>query len=823
MRLAPSLLVAVALAVVGCSKNNPPSGGPVGVLLGGSCAERSCRPRLKCDATKICVGAEDGADGDECTLGVECKSLQCAPDGFSGRCAVAGAGIEGTSCQGDAQCGKGLKCGFDGETLFPACRKSGGKDIGVECAASRECAQGLLCEGGLCHQPSLKASLAPNGYPPFIPPLDAWTGAKCPAVSTGTVKALWELPRATDPDDVKQDFYRLPFPNDAARDAMGKVDFSRHPRDPAPPFGFDALGRYFDVLATEPFSNYGTMTLRFDGQFEFDSISATGPNPQTRFVDLTTGPRFGSGRGLYWIVNSGRTRYVCHNFMAIRPGSADILLPGTYAMILLKGVKVKSGAQVEPSPDFVAMLQPVAPAEVALARAWTAYAPLRTYLTQKAIPISTVLVATVFSVSDPRVLVKKLAASVAALPAPVADAWVKCGSGTPSPCSDATGPRACGTSSAFDEWHTLVDVPIFQKGTAPYLSPVQGGDIDASGALLAPVRREKVCAALVTPVGTPPAAGWPLVLYGHGTGGSFRSHAGDGAGAAAAGATLAGVTGSAGFAVLGFDAVGHGPRRGARTDVSPDNIVYNFGNPLSARGTNAQGAADLHSFARLAKALAANTPAPLPKLNATNLAFWGHSQGATAGALFLATDRTVNGALFSGASASLLDALLTKKAAVNIAGGMWIALSEASPASVDAFHPVLSMMQNWSDPVDPIHFARNLIAVPAEGAIPAYGRHVFQVWGKDDNYTARAVQNAFAVAASLAFVGPKNDEFAGPPAASVSGNVTIPRPLTAGFRQYVPNGYDGHFVVFTDPTATKDAVRFLARSVRGAVPTIPEP
>lgn len=812
----PVLALAVSLALAGCSTNVPPGGPPSGAVLGASCVDSLCRVGLKCDEpSKLCVGAGDVANGAACSIGVECVSGQCGPDGAKGKCVPAGSGAEGASCQGDGACSKGLKCAFDGETLFPYCRKAGGKDVGGECTASRDCTQGLLCEGGLCRQVPLASALAPEGYPPFVPALDAWTGAKCPPVSTGTVKALWELPRATDPEDVKQDFYRLPYPNDAHRDAAGKVNYSRHPKDPAPPFGFDALGRYLAVLGTEPFGNFGTMTFRFSGQFEFESISAGGPTPQTRFVDLTPGPRFGQGRGLTYSVNTGRTRYLCNNFMVIRPGPADLLLPGTYAAVLLKGVKAKGGlSDVEPSDDLVKMLQAAVPTDTDLARAHAAYAPLRNYLIQKAIPTNTVLNATVFTVGDPQVLVKKLAVSVAAAAAPVADAWVKCGSGTPSPCPDATGSRACGTSAAFDEWHTLVDVPIFQAGTAPYLSPMQGGNIDAASSVIIPVRREKVCAALVTPVGAAPANGWPLVLYGHGTGGSFRSHAGDGASAAAA---------DAGFAVLGFDAVGHGPRRGARQDVSPDNIVYNFGNPLSARGTNAQGAADLHSFARLAKALAVSAPAPLPKLDATNLAFWGHSQGATAGALFLATDRTVNGALLTGASASLTDALLSKKAPINIAGGLWIALSEANPASVDNFHPVVSLLQNWSDPVDPLHFARHVAVVPAEGAAMSHGRHVFQVWGKDDLYTARPVQSAFATAARLQFVGPKVDDFEAIPVMSALANLTSPRPVTAAVRQYVPSGYDGHFVVFNEPTAIKDATRFLARVVRGEVPQIPEP
>src|SRR6185369_374483 len=101
---------------------------------------------------------------------------------------------------------------------------------------------------------------------------------------------------------------------------------------------------------------------------------------------------------------------------------------------------------------------------------------------------------------------------------------------------DATGVRACGTSATFDEWHALVDVPIFQQGEAPYLTPAQGGAIDPTASV---VRREKVCAALTIPKGTPPANGWPLVLYAHGTGANYRAHAADGSGAALSNFTIA--------------------------------------------------------------------------------------------------------------------------------------------------------------------------------------------------------------------------------------------------------------------------------------------
>jgi len=85
------------------------------------------------------------------------------------------------------------------------------------------------------------------------------------------------------------------------------------------------------------------------------------------------------------------------------------------------------------------------------------------------------------------------------------------------------------------------------------------------------------------------------------------------------------------------------------------------------------------------------------------------------------------------------------------------------------------------------------------------------------------VQTSYAHAAQLAFVGPLVDDFNVTPVTSVSGNVTNPRAVTAAMRQYVPNGYDGHFVVFQNPSAQTDASRFIGRVLRGELPTLPEP
>ena len=100
-----------------------------------------------------------------------------------------------------------------------------------------------------------------------------------------------------------------------------------------------------------------------------------------------------------------------------------------------------------------------------------------------------------------------------------------------------------------------------------------------------------------------PAGGWPLVVYAHGTGGSFRSHVPEGVAANLAGATsIRGVTTP--MAVLGIDQVETGTRRGASTE-SPDNLFYNFANPAAARGNPIRAAADQASLLRLAKSLTA--------------------------------------------------------------------------------------------------------------------------------------------------------------------------------------------------------------------------
>jgi hypothetical protein len=372
----------------------------------------------------------------------------------------------------------------------------------------------------------------------------------------------------------------------------------------------------------------------------------------------------------------------------------------------------------------------------------------------------------------------------------------------------------------------LVTLSIFQKGTEPYWTQAEGGAFALAADGTPQVQRtEQVCMALTVPKGVPmPAAGWPLVVYAHGTGGSFRSHVTENVAHRLA-SVDDGSGGKVNIAVLGIDQVETGPRRGTAPESqdSPDNLFYNFANPLAARGNPMQGAADQMSLVRFVTGFdlpAAQSPTG-SEIKVGPVAFWGHSQGATEGAIAMPYVTGVSGAVLSGEGASLIDALLTKKKPVDIASVVPVVLEDPS---VDSFHPVLSLLQNAMDADDPLNYAQTLVATPVAAANQ---KHVFQPYGQGDTYAPPRTEQTFALAARLGEIPPPSgvtpDVF-GATALTVpgGGNVTVQGvPITAVMRQYAPDSsYDGHFVAFQNMQGEADVDHFLADVLSGKVPLV---
>ncbi len=763
--------------------------GLLGKSVGEACDDgvNRCRPGLACVDGK-CAPGRSSESGTPCVISAECKDgLYCGPER---KCTPAGTGGESASCASDADCKSGLRCNIVG--FGAQCQPEGTGDVGGSCKTGGDCFGGLACVKGAC-TPLPPGTVAPIAIP-------TWPGVDCKD-DPPPVAAYFRVPRGSNDGD----FFRLPFPNDIRRDGNGHPTLFGFPTPGSEVLGFDVVDRYVKDVEqnADGFSAYATITMRFSGEVDWDTFK---PQGVVRLVDVTDGGP-GSDLGLSWIATTGRSAYVCNNAIGIRPRDGEPFVPGhTYAAIVTSAAKTPGGGAIARSADLSALLAPAAPADAVLAPAYARYAPLRAWAAAKGFDLGTVLNAAVFTVAHTTRPAEKLSEAVAAATLPTASGWVKCGS-APSPCPDATGERACGAADpAFDELHALVTLPIFQKGNAPYVSPTDGGDLAYDGAGKPLVQRtEQVCMALTVPKGSAmPAGGWPIVVYAHGTGGSFRSHVTEGVAKSLAASSIA---------VLGIDQVAHGPRRNG-SKAAPNDLFFNFTNPAAARGNPLQGAADQMALVRFARALdlAAGVSPTGAEIKFDRIAFWGHSQGATEGAIAMRYTADVSGVVLSGVGASLIDALLSKTSPVNIKAAVPFVLVE--PSGVNEAHPVLALLQNAIDPADPLSHGR------------ALDKHVFVPFGQKDTYTPSAVQATYILAAGLGLAAhpasvtqPEGIGSLQPIAVPASGNLSGGA-RTGLSREYAPAGYDGHFVVFRDPDGKKDAAKFLADLAAGNVPSV---
>ena len=415
--------------------------------------------------------------------------------------------------------------------------------------------------------------------------------------------------------------------------------------------------------------------------------------------------------------------------------TGEPLTPGhTYALILHDITQIPGDAPIGADDDFKAMLAASPPVDPVLSSAYAAYRPLRDYLAEtKTLSATTVINAAVFTVGHPARGAENLARVVNALPAPVATGWIKCGRGTPSPCPDATGDRACDAAQdpAFDELQALVQLPIFQSGTPPYAKPEAGGHID----LDAPARR---------------ANRERLPLADHPQG---RDHARE---RLAPGHLCARHRAAASAATFTRD------RQGARHSRVSTRCPLPFS--ASTRCSTVRGAADrpirrTTSFttsptltprattrcrARSIRCRSPSSPprsiSPTPRSGSDLKSIRPHR---FSGAIRKARPREASARrphvsdseamVFSGQGASLIDALLNKTNPVNIAAAVALALSDLDPAQPTRlrdgiFHPVLSLS------TDVPRSRRS--AEPRRPMAPAKagGHHVFQVYGLDDTY-----------------------------------------------------------------------------------------
>ncbi|MBI4508590.1 MAG: hypothetical protein HY698_03065 [Deltaproteobacteria bacterium] len=788
-REAALLLGSFLLVAGGCKKLfDKPEGG-----LGSRCeAAGECDEGLTCVAGR-CATPGTVAEGGPCWATRDCVSgLYCTP---LGTCAPSGNGALGSSCSTDRECTAGMRCLQDG--MSGSCTTTGTGELGATCTQHQDCLAGLFCGTAKTCAP------LPLAFPPF-------KGVECVS-SESPFRMYFELPRPGTPP---KDFYRLPFPNDARVSSMGKLDMSDFPRPGSSPIGIDLVQLYVDAWALDfaGFSSTSSATFRFSDELDFDSTLAGGT---IRYVDLTPGPTMGEGRSFGWSYSTGRTKYSCGNRLTVYPDLAEPLLPGhKYAVWITTGARAKKdGAPAVQDRDLKDMLAGTRPTDETLAHAWDTYKPFRDYLAENSLDPTGVAGVALFTVQDTTGHMQRLAADVAKRPLPKLSSLVACDAGVKSPCDDGTPQRACEVANAdFHEIHGKLSVPIYQEGTPPYETPAEGGGIREVNGAPQLVRTEDVCFALTIPKkAAMPAGGWPLLVYHHGTGGSFRSFIRDGIAAELA-------TSEVPSAALSFDGVEHGERRGD-SKKKPDDLVFNPLNPRAARDNFLQGAVDILQAFRVAHVVIEAGVSPTGAavgFDAEKVVFFGHSQGATSGSLAVAFSDAAPLVVFSGAGAYLTESLLDKSSPIDIGAGMEFLVGE----ELDGAHPVMTIFQSYFERSDPINYNPLILRRPPEGLS---SKHVYMSYGLGDTYTPPSTLKRNARSLGIPPVSPVLEDYDiapinRPVTKNKSGSDGVDR--TAAVFQYAPDGYDGHFVAVRNPSAVADWVAFLQSWLATGTPVV---
>ncbi|MFW5739283.1 MAG: hypothetical protein ACOC1F_02835, partial [Myxococcota bacterium] len=649
-----------------------------------------------------------------------------------------------------------------------------------------------------------------------------------PSGPSEAASSMFEVPASLDvlTADI---WFDHPWPSDFRRAEDGTIEIAGYYNPRSVILIKEYLGAMKGQL--DGFSPVAAGYLRFTGAIDPSTLPA---NPQAaasedasvQLVDVdAASPEFGQRRlvTLHWRAEEGA--YWRPNTLAFMPTMGYPLLPSTrYAFVVTNEVKASDGSALGVAPELrqVLGLTTGQGATEAIREDW---APAIDALEQAGVQRETIAHLTVFTTSDPtRDTVTVADHARTREPAPAVDgaAWTLVEEGTHYDVYEGSyGPS-----------------PDYQRGEPPFEQVGDGGsfEFDASGVPI--VQREfDARFALAVPKASacpPPAGGYPLVMYAHGTGGSYRSVLGKTA------ASLA----SRCLAAMGVDQIMH-PGRLPPGDWSPELLFFNFQNPEAMRTNIRQSAIDEVVRARLIRESGITVPSSVSATGTeipiarSPVVFFGHSQGGLNGPLFLAIDDGARGGVLSG-SGSMTTITMTDKTKPDpsiaaLTKSLLLALSPNEYEELNHLHPGLSLIQSIGDVVDPIHYVPMIMKRPRPGFAP---KSIYQTEGVNadftgDNYTPPYAIEVQAVALGLPWMDPvihMVDEatYSGLdpvtiPSGGLSGNLVGGQASGVLAQWPASEASDGHFVVFQIEAAREQAAQFCRNLVDDPKGRVPAP
>ena len=480
------------------------------------------------------------------------------------------------------------------------------------------------------------------------------------------------LPRALY--DMDGGFFDAPFPSLERSDENGTPDWSGFPN----PTDASLLTLYLDeTTRLDGASTVGPVFFRFSRSVATRKL----PNPDESTsedstlwllgVDPTSADR-GVFLPLRWDWQRSSTTYQGRNLLAVAPAEGVPLRPDTtYAIVVTTDIAQRPLAFEE------ALSLESNTAEI--------YAPLKDTLLEKGISLKRVAMASVFHTQDPVAEMAEWAW------------WVR--HNLPILSWDASLALSHENES-YRAFTGTLWMPLFQHGEKPYTS--DGGGFAREDGDPVVAEWERVPFVLSVPPGAPPEAGWPVVIWSHGTGGDETTCC-NGDGQLEAARVLA----EGGMAVLSTPQPLHGDRATAGT--LPELHSFNPMNPTAARTNFRQGALEL---VYLAKSLVARQQSFLLNgeshaLDPSRVMLMGHSQGGLTGSIagpFLGG--LIQAGVLSAAGGGMSTTLTLRTEPINLEGIMREAFSFQGDEEVDALHPVCALIQAVTDVTDPLNYAR---------------------------------------------------------------------------------------------------------------------
>lgn len=624
---------------------------------------------------------------------------------------------------------------------------------------------------------------------------DAGPDARLPQAA----QSLFVLPGTDD----ELGFFALPYPNDLRIDAEGFVDLDALVR----PNAF--LDDYFDTIDSRQtgFGLTSALYMRFDGALDPTSlpdepVRALIPDASVYLVNVqATSANYGRKTPLQMDFNTEGGELIGDNWLSCLPYPGFVLEEGTtYALVATNRLLAEDGSAVRPAPVFSQVMAEAPSADSQVANAQNLYEPLTTWLDEAGgDERADVVTAAVFTTQRPTQLMgrfRKVIRETVAEPVARDVTWLR-------------------ERRGYAIYVGRFDSPNFQDGIYPYQSINQGGGF-ALDELGDPIVQETLDLrfSMTIPTGKPmPQAGWPVVLYAHGTGGDYLSYESN---------RTAERLAERGIAVLSMDQVMHGDRLD-QGDVQ--TLFFNFQNPLSSRGNVMQAALEDYQLVRLAEGLKhveRHVGGRTVRFDASKMYFFGHSQGSVTGVPFASYEPAIKGAIFSGAGGLLYLTLISKTEPFDITSLLRLVIRDPE---ITRFHPALAFLQAFYEPADAIVYAKLLVQEPPEGLAP---KNIFQPLGFDDNYTPRPTLEALATAIGLDLVAPMLEPI---PGLDLLGKEVLTAPVTnnagevtAIGAQYQPSaGDDGHFVSFDVAAAKLQSAEFFRSLVETGNATIVAP